>query len=101
MEARMRRRQRRATRAAKDVAEPRLTGTVAGLRKAGVETVETQTVHTTNHALAEELLDLARRKRCGTIVVGQTPFSPLGELVKTNLGERLVRKGVHRRPGSP
>ncbi len=42
---------------------------------------------------AEEVLEMARRYRCGTIVIGHQAHSWFRQLIKRDLAEELVRRG--------
>lgn len=84
--------------AARQKAEPALNWARSRLRKAGLPAASLTTQFSDpageQDSVSEEILDLARRNKCRTIVVGRRSLSWLRRITAgKDLAERLVRQG--------
>lgn len=82
--------------AARKTAEPALNAARATLRKAGVPAGALETRFfdpVEGRDTAEEILKIARARKCHTVVIGRESLSWLRELVQGDLAEEVVRRG--------
>lgn len=81
---------------AKEDAQPALSHARAELRKAGLAAgaVEEQFCYpSSGRARGDEILELARRRRCRTVVIGSESLSWLKQLMGNDAVEELLRRG--------
>jgi nucleotide-binding universal stress UspA family protein len=83
-------------RAAAQQAEPIFARAKTILRDAGVPAaaVETEIVApVSGEAIVTDILEVARTRQCGTVVVGREAFHGLQALFTHHIGDALVRQG--------
>jgi nucleotide-binding universal stress UspA family protein len=82
--------------AAQEKAQPDLDRAVSGLRKAGLAAgaIEAKFCYPADgRARGDEILDLARKHKCHTVVVGSESLSWLRQLLGSDPVEELLRRG--------
>lgn len=96
LEADLHRDQKRWVFAAQEKAQPALNGAGAALRKAGLAAgaIEARFCYPADgRARGDEILDLARKHKCHTVVVGSESLSWLRQLLGGDPVEELLRRG--------
>jgi nucleotide-binding universal stress UspA family protein len=96
LDARLKARQRRWVTEARKRAQRVLARANTVLHRAGVpeRTLGVQMSEgVMGHSAADRILELARRRRCHTVVIGRKSVSWFRELVRGDLSEELVRRG--------